>query len=523
MHIPLHTKTVFQYMLAVLCIGTLLSCGGESSGGSSISSTTNATKKRDLVSYMYTDETSQPLKGNGIWNYSVATDYYYGTMSTPQSPSLAVDLPANPDANIEYVFAAFISLSIGVPPANSAPAMISDTCPAAKDSTVPMIAYYALPLVKSTIYPAQPNPLGECVDGKLATAYYAGINKDAPLKVVPVAEYATNDFPALIASASSTTITNIATALAQEIVNDPSAYGLAIDNEKGISSYNPDPTNQNSQQQQNEELFFGVMAQILGQAGKYLFLFDANKSANYLYTTNKYKNVVILAPLYDLDNSDPAVTTSTAYNPDQLASPYKASVNSMALGTLSASTGVGQSVMFVVPASATSTIWDYEMVYNYPYPTGAYSNPIYNAPPPGILANSNGQTCASPFRNELTNTVLNNLVDPSHTVAQFFAIDNCYIFNNPTPLNSYFSTALDAITTAINTTKTNGTTNANYLGAALYAWRINGQNDINGMKSYYSVYTYSPWKGLKLSYQEGPPDIQTSTWGLFNTWAASVK
>lgn len=519
MHIPTHTKILIQYILVALCIGALVSCGGESGGGSSISGSTNATKKRDLVSYMYTDETSQPLKGNGIWNYSVATDYYYGTMSTPQSPSLAVDLAANTKANIEYVFAAFVSLSIGVPPAHSAPALISDTCPT--DSTVPMIAYYALPLVKSDVYPVQPNPLGECVDGKLATAYYAGINKEAPLKVVPVAEYATNDFPALIASADATTITNIATALAQKVANDPSTYGLAIDNEKGISSYNPDPNNQQSQQQKNEELFFGVMAQILGQFGKYLFLFDANKSANNLYTVSNYKNVVILAPLYDLDNSDPTVTTSTAYNPDQLASPYTKSVNDMASGTLSASTGVGQSVMFVVPASATSTIWDYEMVYNYPLPplTPTYVNPILNNP--GILPNSNGQTCASPFRNTLTNTILNKLVDPSHTVDQFFATNNCYIFNNPTPLNSYFSTSLNAITSAINTTKSQGTTRANYLGAALYAWRINGQNDINGMKSYYSAFTNPPWTDTKISYQQGPPDIQASTWGIFNTWAAS--
>lgn len=509
-------KTLVQCAFTAIVGNLVVGCGGESSSNTTASAAETSIKKRALVSYMYTDETSLPLKGNGIWNYSVATDYYYGTMQPPQSPSLAVDLAANPKANIEYVFAAFVSLSTGVAPANSPPALISSTCPT--DSTVPMIAYYALSLVKSTVYPTSPNPLGECVDGKLATAYYAGINKEAPLKVVPVAEYATDDFPALIANGSATTITTIATALAQMIANDPNTYGLAVDNEKGISSFNPDPNNQQSQQQQNEELFFGVMAQILGKAGKYLFLFDANKTANVLYTTNNYKNVVILAPLYDLDNSD-----STGYNPDQLASPYTKSVQDMASGTLLSSTGAGQSVMFVVPASATSTIWDYEMVYNYPYPAGSYSNPIYNAPAPGILANSNGQTCASPPRSTLTNTVLNNLVNPSYSVAKFFAADNCYIFNNPTPLNAYFSTSLQAINTAIDTNRANGTTNANYLGAALYAWRIGGQNDINGMKTYYSAFTNPPWADLKLSYQQGPPDIQVSTWGLFNTWAASAK
>jgi len=94
---------------------------------------------------MYTDDTSQPLKGNGIWNYSVATDYYYGMMKPPQSPSLAVDLTANPDANIEYVFATFISLSIGYNGNSNLGfiPMIRDGCPT--DKVVPIIAYYALP------------------------------------------------------------------------------------------------------------------------------------------------------------------------------------------------------------------------------------------------------------------------------------------------------------------------------------------------------------------------------------------
>ena len=254
----------------------------------------------------------------------------------------------------------------------------------------------------------------------------------------------------------------------------------------------------------------------MGLKNRYLFLFDANLSAINLYVT--HKNIVLLAPLYDLDNTDP--TKGTAYNPDHLASPYTDSVKGIAAGTLSTSIGEGQSVMFVVPASATSTIWDYEMAYNYPYYTSIpYANPIQTPPSPGITANSNGQTCATPPRDALTNTVLNALVDSSHTVAQFLGIGNCYYFSNTTPLSSYFLTALNAITAA----KTNASPKGNYLGATMYAWRISGINDINAMKSYYSVYTYSPWTDLNVSYQVGPPDIQSSSWSIFNKWAIGDK
>jgi hypothetical protein len=509
-----------KYIFVALLSSLISACGGDSTnsmvGTSSDASTT--TKKRDLISYMYTDETSQPLKGNGIWNYSVATDYYYGTMMTdnkpsPQSPSLAVDLGKNKDANIEYVFATFISLSSGyvpdpAPAGITTPPLIRDQC--SSDGVVPWITYYALSPVKSTIYPTSPNPLGECVDGMKATAYYANINKDAPLKVVPVAEYADDTFPSYIAKASSADIKNLAAKLAGEIGSDPSTYGLAIDNEKSINSYNVNTG------QANEEIFFGELARLLGLKNKYLFLFDANKSAIDLYAT--YKNIVLLAPLYDLDNTDP--TKGPAYNPDHLSSPYTNSANNMASGTLSTSIGAGQSVMFVVPASATSTIWDYEMVYNYPYfTTTPYMDPIQNALPPGISANSNGETCATLQRDELTTTVLNALVDPSRSVTQFLGSANCNYFKNTTPLNSYFSTSLQAITSA----RANASPKANYLGATMYAWRISGINDINGMKSYYSAYTAPSWKGLNVSYQVGPPDIQSSSWTIFNNWVTTNK
>ena len=126
--------------------------------------------------------------------------------------------------------------------------------------------------------------------------------------------------------------------------------------------------------QQKEELFFGTIASILAGAQKFLLLFDAPTSAKALYAT--YTNVVFMQPLYDLDNSDPADHTSTAYNPDQLASAYTGSINSVASGTLTASAAAGQSVMYVVPASATSTIWDFEMSYN--YTMLGYVNPILN-------------------------------------------------------------------------------------------------------------------------------------------------
>ena len=504
---PLSKKPI-KYSLTALSLCLLASCGVDSS--STAGSTSDpSVKKRDLVSYMYTDATSQPLKGNGIWNYSVATDYYYGTMNPPQSPSLAVDLPANPDANIEYVFATFISLSVGYKSDGSTPALISDQCPS--DSSVPKIAYYALPQINPSMYTGA---LGPCVTGESATAYYAGINKNAPLKVVPVAEYADDSFPAFMSTATSAEITTIATALAQTILKDPSVYGLAIDNEKSINGSNQTPAAPNTTVgQQKEEFFFAELARILAGGKKYLFLFDAPTSAKALYST--YTNIVFMQPLYDLDNSDPAVHTSTAYNPDQLASPYTQSVNNVAAGTLTNIQAPGQSVMFVVPASATSTIWDFEMSYNYPPPNN-YVNPILNVP--GITANSQGFCSGIPRDNKVTNTVLTAMIDPGYSIDTFLGANNCYLFTNTTPLNDYFLTSLQAITAA----KKQTSQQVNYLGAALYAWRISGINDINAAKYYPSIYTAGggSQKSVNLT---GPPDIQSSSWSIFNKWAIADK
>lgn len=502
-------KTLIQCSLTTLMACLIASCGGDGSSttASGVSTDAVTTKKRDLISYMYTDETSQPLKGNGIWNYSVATDYYYGTMTTPQSPSLAVDLPANPDANIEYVFATFISLSLGYNGNKTLGFIptIREECPT--DKVVPIIAYYALPVVNPDMYPTQPSPLGGCVAGKNATAYYAGIFPNAPLKVVPVAEYADETFPAFMSTAADDQIISIATALAQVIVNDTSTYGLAIDNEKSINSSNPNAT----VGQQKEELFFSTLATQLAASGKFLFLFDAATSAKVLY--NNHKNIVFMQPLYDLDNSDPNVHTTTAYNPDPLSSPYTGSVNSVAAGTLTNNAAPGQSVMFVVPASATSTIWDYEMAYNITQPT--YVNPIINRPE--ITANSQG-ICSGIPRDDITNTVLTAMIGPTYSIAQFLGSGNCSLFTNPTKLNDYFSTSLNAITSA----RKQNNQQVNYLGAALYAWRISGMNDINAAKYYPSIYTAGGGSQKSINLQ-GPPEIQSTSWSTFNSWAPNNK
>ncbi len=501
-------KTLIQCVLTVLAPFLIVSCGGDSSSSTGASSDAATTvKKRDLVSYMYIDETSQPLKGNGIWNYSVATDYYYGSQAAPQSPSLAVDLKKNPQAGIEYVFATFISLSQGYNANNTLGPIpvINNQCPTNK--LIPVITYYALPQINPDMYSGV---LGGCVAGETATKYYADIFPNAPLKVVPVAEYADDSFPSLIANATSNSqISLYADALAKQILNDNSAYGLAIDNEKSINSYNKTlipPSTTFTVGQKNEEYFFGELASKLASGGKYLFLFDAATSAVNLYPTNK--NIVFMAPLYDLDNSDPTVLSPPPYNPD-LLSQYKSSLTSVANGKLT--TANGQSVMFVVPASATSTIWDYEMAYNYPFGNPAYTSPILNMP--DITPNNLSKNCSSPPRDtNITDVVLNALIDPSKTIDDFFSPANCYLFTNtPNSLNDYFSASLQAITTA----RAQSNQQANYLGAAMYAWRISGMNDINAMKSYPSAFTTVG----KATYLQGPPDIQTGSWATFNAWA----
>jgi len=221
---------------------------------------------------------------------------------------------------------------------------------------------------------------------------------------------------------------------------------------------------------------------------------------------------VILAPLYDLDDS----IAPAGFNPDQLTK-YTNSLG-QANGILGAGANPGQSVMFVVPASATSTIWDYEMAYNIPFATttNPYVSPILNAP--SITANANGNNCNTSPPDNLTTTVLTSLIQSPGSVVNFLSPTNCYYFLNSTPLRSYFSASLNAITAA----KNQANINANYVGAVMYAWRISGMNSISAAKSYPSLYS-APGSGTKVVYLPGPPDIQATSWGIFNQWAPSNK
>lgn len=481
-----------KLIILVISACFVLSC----SNGSTTTATNNSTQNdKDIP---------PPVRGNGIIDYSVATDYYYGIQN--QAPSLKVDLHNHPNSNIQYVFADFISLnSNGVNNAESSTITgsinVNTQCPT--DKTAYVINYYAMPQVAATLYQGV---LGNCTPGTTITSYYSSITSNGgPLTVVPWADYGgvgSGGFPQAIAYADDNIVKAVAESIAAQIMSDHNAYGLAVDNELAINSFN------GTIGAAKEQLFFGTIAAnlVTKNTVKYLFLFDANSSAESLYA-NGQKNIIILYPLYDFGEAGSA-------NPDTLAT-YVPQANRSATGYMSFTNY--PPVIFVVPASGTATLWNSEEAYNYPLPIShpTYANPITGAP----ITPTACESLPATESGSIDNVVLTNLILSPGSIVDFISTSNCYNFVNPQPITLFFESSLAAISTA-RASESNLT--PYYLGTTLYAWRIYGYNDINGVKSYYSLYTQgsdpSNWVGLKPSYQVFPANIEESTWTIFDNW-----
>lgn len=473
-----------------------------------------------------------PSIGNGIYHYSVASDWYLSTQTTSQLPTLSQDLRKYNKSNIQYVFLDFIALQGGAIPTNSQvldKIKLSSSPPIPNIATCPpstqtnqhpnpilgnyVISYVALPQVNWILYNGS---LGYCVNGATATAYYKNLN----LKVVPNAEY-DDTFASTIASSNINVVNAVADTLAGLITSDPNTYGIAIDNEKAINSYAPNgPT--------NEINFFKELALKLAQAkpARYLFLFDAPATAKTLYNLG-YTNVVIMAPQYDLGDSTKfnPVKIGTGTPKDTNPDTYSSQVFAQSVSALGASAAPGQSVTLVVPASATSTIWDYENAYNYPlYKPVKPSDPSsYTTPVVGqsILPNSPPSNCLMrPVLDINETNILNSLILNTKTYKDFLGPLNCYNYQNPTPIDNYFQTSLAAVNYA--TGPSIAKPAARLLGVTLYAWRNIYYENLNGVKSYYSAFTQgappTQWVGLNTAFQVGPANIKSSVWQYFNSW-----
>ena len=105
--------------VVALCFSFLLvACSGGGSNGGSTNAVADNPKSGSLVMKGLFGPLPTPLAapapGDGIWNYSVATDYYFGSTKGGIAPSLVADFKANNLAQkITYAFPVFGSLDQG--------------------------------------------------------------------------------------------------------------------------------------------------------------------------------------------------------------------------------------------------------------------------------------------------------------------------------------------------------------------------------------------------------------------------
>ena len=87
--------------LVILFVGVIILGACNSGGSSSTSQTQNSN-----------DHLVDPVaKGDGVWDYSVATDYYYGTQNPIESPSLKYDITEAYQTTVfQFVFPVFSTL-----------------------------------------------------------------------------------------------------------------------------------------------------------------------------------------------------------------------------------------------------------------------------------------------------------------------------------------------------------------------------------------------------------------------------
>ena len=470
------------------------------------------------------DLLSDPVaKGNGVWNYSVATDYYYGT-KTPaaESPSLYYDLKvAYNTSTIQFVFPQFPTLDIPSSGFNpSASGAFTDVCPSSgKASSTQIMNYYALPQLTENSVTGVSTYLGPCVNGESVTAYYSSFISH----VVPVIDI-TQEFNQALKATTSQTVIATADNVAAMINNDPNTYGVAFDNEPAINKDGLDKA-PNPLDYPLEQEFYGEIAYKLAEHKKYLFLFDAPHTANYLYNNGynhqNLNNIILFQYLYDLDTTNDA----TPAGPVSIES-YTILVNKAATNALSSGNSSEPPLRFVLPASATSTMWDYAQGYDMVSAAtkniaeSVYVNQTTLSNP--SICESADATTALTIDNDVLSVFLCNSsnichgaegYNPSATIDSFLNIQNCVNYKNVTPLITYFNISTASVSASL---QSNGSNNPRYLGVDLYAWQIEPFAEINAAKGYFNVLQTSTL--YKQNTQVFPSEITSMVWESFISW-----
>ena len=541
----------------------LAACSGGGGGGTTSAASSNLDSGKLVVSGVF-DPLPSPLAavapGDGIWNYSVATDYYYGSKKGGAAPSLVYDIKTNKLAQkFNYVFPVFGSLDQGNSKLNY-PNSVQLNCYDSKGNATPQMvfSYFALPQVHPNVTTAPAAYLGDCVNGNLVTDYYK--NTVGIPRVVPILEMSAGFNAALVYKQTSANawqlgadeLVVLAKNIATTILNDPNVYGVGFDNEPAIFKAAGDPNNPgnvNCQGLDLEHLFYGTLAHALASdkvnGPKYLFLFDAPATASALYTgattvgysdksgsytctystttltkANAFQalpNIVVKPALYDMEtisDSGPLVVAN-----------YQTDVNNTVQSALAVSTD--PPAMLVLPASATDTMWTSVQTYNLNFKSTPYYPPT-QLPAIGVCNNeatistsiSYGVLAAlicGPDGLGCPDSKTPNL--PADNIKNFLSqckvYPNIYKGNN-VAMNDYFKAALNAVSA-----KVTPANKARYLGVSLYAWRIAETSDINGAINYYSV--YSDPSIHKTSIQLFPMEISPDIWTSFLGWSNPLK
>lgn len=503
-----------QYGKLLLVVGFVITIAGCNGSGTQASSSTNSN-----------DNLVDPVAaGNGVWNYSVATDYYYGTQTPVESPSLKYDLTvAHPTSTVQFVLPVISTLDApnGVIPTPVSSADFIINCPLhEKPPSTQLLNYYALPQLNDS-YLTTGAILGTCVDGESVTSYYSGFVSH----VVPVIEITANLGTAL-AAADPSVVTAVADNVAAIINNDPNAYGVAFDNEPLLSKEGGTTTTPAGTIL--ERNFYGELAYQLALHKKYLFLFDASDTAIYLHTNgynhSNLNNIIIEQNLYDLDTTD----SDQSSGPVSLAN-YTTLVEHEASKDLSTELSSNPPLRFVLPASATSTMWDYLQGYNMVATGNSYIAPTtltdeslceqVDATTMGTIDNSAlaAFLCApsSPTDANPPNGICPGAPGAAaqEIILGFLNSQNCVNYTNSDHMFQYFNASLVSISNS------GAFANKRYLGSDLYAWRISAYSDINASKGYYNQ--NGDVKEYESSTQIFPPQITPIVWESFINWSVA--
>ncbi len=479
-------------------------------------STTNATQAQlktasNLKSIASGVATNVPDKGNGVWDYSVATDYYYGMQGNGLAPSLRYDLNQLHNSSISYVFADMGNLIGGSIKGNPVLESANSTClPINPDGSAPIdysaFHYYAMPQLSDEVVSGASSKLGSCVNGNDVTNYYKNI---VGIKhVIPQIDFSASFLQQIVTldnndkgqTATNAYLVGIADLIANTINNDQNTYGVAIDNEPSINEQFPnDPIGESY-----EVVFFGEIAKQLQTHNKFLFLFAAPASGNALYAT--YSNIVLLPALYDINpnGTDPNPVPLNTYT-DEVNSFVKSQLNSPLSNA---------PLMFVLPASATDSTWSNLQEYN---SQSSHKSPVL---PSGQVNQAACDSKEALATGSIDNYILENFLCTANgncspqlsNIENFLGSSNCTNYvNSGAQTIDYFQQATKSLETVVPANNA-----SRYFGAILYAWRISEYNDIAGAVGYYNQDSESDL--YKLDSLQFPAEVSSNVWSAFDSW-----